>query len=410
MSELPSNGETVRPVRPPLKSCFIADLVPNQRVTTAFLVKHKEVRLRKSGEPFLSLVLGDRTGDMEAKMWDNVEQVQDTFSRDDFVKVRGAVLVFRNRPQFQVHRLRRLDASEIDFADYLPTSRRDVEAMYQELQDEVRSIRDPHLRVLLQAILDDESIAARLKRAPAAKSLHHAYFGGLLEHICSLVNLNRLVSQNYPQLDHDFVLAGIILHDLGKVFELSYDRTFAYTTEGQLLGHMVLVLDVLHEKLRHLPDFPPRLRIALEHMIISHHGRHEFGSPKLPMFPEALALHYLDDLDSKMQSMDSLLTREATLEGDWTSYNSSLERPLLKLDRWLHPPSPASAADEEIALATAAGAENSGSADNGSSIPNAQAKAPAESALLAATPSLTPVASLEAMAEQLQSAFRGGKA
>ncbi|HZT74452.1 MAG TPA: OB-fold nucleic acid binding domain-containing protein [Terriglobales bacterium] len=328
----------------PLKARFVEQLAPEERVTSAFLVKHKELRLKKDGEPYLSLILGDRTGDLEAKMWDGVAEVQNTFERDDFVKVRGVVGVFRDRLQLTIQKLRRLEEREISLADFLPTTGEDVEAMFAEVRGYAAACEEPHLRALLLAVLDDPAIAARFKRAPAAKSLHHAYFGGLLEHVRSLCRAARLIAQNYPGVDQDLLLAGIIWHDLGKIEELSYERSFAYTSEGQLLGHMVLALQMLHAKLAQLPDFPRPLQVALEHLIISHHGHYEFGSPKLPMFAEAVLLHFLDDLDSKMQAIAQQRRRDGLQPGHWTGYNASLERTILHLDRWLQPPAAAAPA------------------------------------------------------------------
>ncbi len=175
----------------------------------------------------------------------------------------------------------------------------------------------------------DAEIAERYRNAPAAKTLHHAYIGGLLDHVVSLFRSCDLLSRNYPQVNRDLLLTGAFLHDIGKIAELTYNRAFSYTTRGQLLGHMIIELEMLQAKLAKLPDFPAELKTLLEHMIISHHGQYDFGSPKLPMFPEALMLHYLDDLDSKMEAMRAHFEREAELEGPWTSYNASLGRPLL---------------------------------------------------------------------------------
>ena len=188
-----------------------------------------------------------------------------------------------------------------------------------------------------------------MRQAPAAKTLHHAYIGGLLEHILSLCRLAKLVLQNYPGLDEDLVIAGVLLHDLGKIYELSYARSFGYTSDGQLLGHMILEIEILHKKLADMPDFPRPLQTLLEHLIISHHGQYEFGSPKLPMFPEALLLHYIDDLDSKLQGMQTLIAKEAALEGDWTGFLPSLGRPLLKVSKFLeNAPEAAPAAETEL--------------------------------------------------------------
>ncbi|MBI4461080.1 MAG: phosphohydrolase, partial [Acidobacteria bacterium] len=195
-----------------MKELYISDLRPNEIVVSEFLVHTKEVRHKKTGEIYLSLFLADRTGEMEAKMWDNVDQVHETFERDDFIKVRGAVQLYQNRTQMTVHKLRRLEEHEVDLADFFPRSARDPEEMWRELQEVVSGIEKPHLRVLLEKILSNPEIAVRLKQAPAAKSLHHAYLGGLLEHILSLSRLTKLVAQNYPAIDRDLVLTGVVLH------------------------------------------------------------------------------------------------------------------------------------------------------------------------------------------------------
>ena len=318
-----------------MKETYVSDLRPNQVIVSDFLVQAKELRSKKTGGNYLSLALSDKTGEVEAKIWDNVELVEPTFARDDFVKVKGAVQLYQNRPQLTVHKLKRLEDREVDLADFFPRSARDPEEMWRELQEMVAAIGKPPLRALLERILADPAIVARLKLAPAAKSLHHAYLGGLLEHILSLCRLTKLVVQNYPGIDSDLVITGVVLHDLGKIYELSYTRSFTYTTEGQLLGHMILELEILHKALAGLPDFPRPLQTLLEHLIISHHGQYEFGSPKLPMFPEALLLHYLDDLDSKLQNMDSILKRDQALGGEWTRYLPSLGRPLLDTQKFL---------------------------------------------------------------------------
>jgi 3'-5' exoribonuclease len=183
----------------------------------------------------------------------------------------------------------------------------------------------------------DPEIAQAYRNAPAAKTLHHAYIGGLLDHVVSLFRSCDLICRNYPHVNRDLVLAGAFLHDVGKIHELTYNRSFSYTTRGQLLGHMVIELEMLRAKVALVPGFPAELTTLLEHLIISHHGQYEFGSPKLPMFPEALLLHYMDDLDSKMESMRAHFERESELESAWTSYNASLGRPLLNTAKFLAP-------------------------------------------------------------------------
>ena len=317
-----------------MKSPYVKELEANKNFTTSFLVRSKDIREKKTGEPYLSLGLCDRTGEIEAKMWDNVAEVMDTFERDDFVKVKGLIQIYHNRPQLTIHKMRRLDDQEIDFTDYFAASTRDPEEMWRELRSILAGMTEPHLRALVDAVLDDPEIASRYKKAPAAKQIHHAWLGGLLEHVLSLCRLCRFAAEHY-RVDVNLLMAGAILHDVGKVYELSYDRSFGYTTEGQLLGHMVIGLRIVADKLRNLADFPPHLRTLVEHMIVSHHGKLEFGSPKLPQFPEALLLHYLDDMDSKMECMRSLVEHDRQVDGLFTGYNVSLERTVLKKAKYM---------------------------------------------------------------------------
>src|SRR5208282_5946357 len=264
------------------------------------------------------------------------------------LKVKGLVNRYKQRFQLTIHKLRKLGESEIDFADYLPKTTKDVDQLWQTLAGYVATFQNPHLKELLQAFMADPAIAAAYRNAPAAKTLHHAYIGGLLDHVVSLCRSAELMCQNYPHINRDLLLTGVFLHDIGKIHELTYNRSFSYTTTGQLLGHMIIELEMLQAKLAVLPGFPDELKMLLEHMIISHHGQYEFGSPKLPMFPEALMLHYLDDLDSKMEAMRAHFQREADLEGPWTSYNASLGRPLLDSRKFMQgEEAPAEKATEE---------------------------------------------------------------
>ena len=318
-----------------MKSLYVRDLTPNQVVTTTFLVHTKDVRQKKSGEPYLSLLLADRTGEVDAKMWDNVAEVLDTFDRDDFVKVKGLLQVFHNRHQLTVHKMMRVDEGEVDFADYFPCSDRDADEMLAELREIVAGIANPHLGALLEAFLSDDAVMRMYRIAPAAKTVHHAYLSGLLEHVLSVCHLCKVIAPHYRDVDLDLLLAGAILHDIGKTSELVYERTFGYSTDGQLLGHIVIGLQMIRQKVAAIPDFPPKLRTLLEHMIVSHHGELEFGSPKVPLFPEALLLHHLDNLDSKMDCMRSAIARDRNIEGCWTAYNAPLDRAVLKKARYM---------------------------------------------------------------------------
>ena len=333
-----------------MKSPYIGNLTPNDVITGQFLVLSKEIRQKKTGEPYLYLHLSDRTGEMEAKMWDNVAEVMDTFDRDDFIKVKGLMQVYQNRSQFTVHRLRRLAEEEVDFTDYFPCSDRDPEEMFAELKGIIANLRNAHLRALLEIVFSDSRLTAKYKMVPAAKNIHHACRGGLIEHVLSLCTLSRLMASHYKDVDLDLLLTGAILHDIGKVEELSYARSFGYSADGQLLGHIVIGLRIVGAMCDRVPDFPPKLRTLIEHMIVSHHGELEFGSPKVPAFPEALLLHHLDNLDSKMDAMRTAFRRDRHLDGEFTGWIAALERVLLKKERFLEEHEPHSARESPLPI------------------------------------------------------------
>ena len=220
------------------------------------MVVSRQVKPKKSGEPYLALTLGDRSGHIEAKMWDNVEDAIDACDQDDFIKVKGLINKYKNRFQLTIHKLRRLGESEVDFADYLPKTSKDIGELWQTLAGYVASFKDPHLKALVEAFMADPEIAEAYRNAPAAKTLHHAFIGGLLEHVVSLFNSCDLMCRNYPQINRDLLLTGAFFHDIGKIHELTYNRSFSYTTRGQLLGHMIIELEMLQAKLPQVPGFP----------------------------------------------------------------------------------------------------------------------------------------------------------
>ena len=322
-----------------MKSLYVADLPQqeNQLITAFFLVQSKSVRSTREGKPYLALRLADRTGTVEARMWDEVAEVEPEFDQHDVVKVEANVEPYRNQLQLKIRRLRRARSDEVDLEDYLPHTTQDIEALYAELLEVARGVTNPHLRQLLLSVLEDAELGPRLKRAPGAKTLHHAYCGGLLEHVVSLCRLCRLAAQNYPEVDLDLLLTGAVLHDIGKVYELSYERSFDYTTEGNLLGHISMAQELLSRKMDAIEGFPERLRVLVQHLLLSHHGRLEFGSPVTPKVREAVLLHYLDDIDSKMEAIRAGLAAAETSErdGDWTEWNRALDRPLLRRERFL---------------------------------------------------------------------------
>ena len=323
-----------------MKSAFIADFQDGQTVATLFLVREKEIRTSaRTGKSWLRVALADRTGTIEAKMWDNYTGLLETFACEDIVRVRGRVKLYNNAKELTIEQI--LIAVETDYTldDFLPHTKHDVEKLFAQLREEVAGVKNAWLRKLLDSFVNDPECASKLKRAPAAMTMHHAYLGGLLEHIVSLCGLAKHVTEHYPEVDADLLLTGIVLHDIGKTQELSYSRAIGYTDEGQLLGHIVIGLGMVQRKIEAIPDFPKRLAALVEHLIVSHHGELEFGSPKVPATREAVLLHYLDDLDSKMAAMRETLGQTAADEM-WSTRNPALRRNLLNVQAYLSPGQP----------------------------------------------------------------------
>jgi 3'-5' exoribonuclease len=324
-----------------MKTPFVTDLGTEQTITTFFLVHEKEIRNTRAGKSFLRLALGDRSGTIEAVMWDQFEAPAKDISRDDIVKVNARVEIYRNKPQLTLQQLRLAKPEEVDLADFLPHTKEDVGKLWSELLEYANSISNPWLKKLVNGIVADPAIAARYKRAPAAKVMHHAYLGGLLEHVVGLCGLAKQVAAHYPELNADLLLTVAILHDVGKLEELCYDRAIGYTTEGQLLGHIVMEVETVSKAMDAIEGFPANLKTVVQHLLISHHGQYEFGSPKLPMIREALVFHYLDDMDSKMAAVRAALATDSG-EEEWSSYSAALGRKFLKLDSFLKGPGGAS--------------------------------------------------------------------
>lgn len=316
-----------------MKSAFVDQLQPDQTVTTFFLVAAKEARTgQKSGKPYLELDLCDRTGRITARIFDNVEILSNSFQQDEVVKIKGRVQMYNGRKQLVVDQIRTAREDEFELADFLPHTQFDINELYAKLRSIVSDVANPWLKRLLESVLDDPEIEPRIKRAPAGKFMHHAFIGGLLEHVVSLCELCRRVAPHYPEIDGDLLVTGAVLHDIGKIHELRYERAFEYSTEGMLLGHIVLELELVSRKMDAIEGFPPNLKTLVKHLIASHHGSYEFGSPVLPKFPEAVMLHYLDDLDSKMGAMRTTLNEPD--ENEWSAKNPSLGRPLLRVNRF----------------------------------------------------------------------------
>lgn len=317
-----------------IKTVFLGEIAryEGQTVTDFFAVAQKQFSRKRDGAAYLVLRLADRTGQCEARMWDNFEDCADTFEAGDVVKAQVDVSGWNGRPQLTIKRLRKALDGEYSLADFQPHTTLSIDELWARLNTFVDSFTDPFLQQLVRSFLDDEEIGSLLRSAPAAKYMHHAWIGGLLEHIVSLLGLCDRVLPHYPEVHRDLVLTAAILHDIGKLEELRWSLNFDYTLEGQLLGHITLGIAMIEKKAAAIPDFPPRLKLLVEHMVLSHHGKYEFGSPKLPMTPEAILFHYLDDLDAKMFSVRTELERTAQngrSADEMTDWVRALERPLL---------------------------------------------------------------------------------
>jgi 3'-5' exoribonuclease len=338
-----------------MKSYYVSGLQEGQAFSSLFLVREKEIRTSaRTGTSWLQLELADRTGSISAKMWDNFAAIEKTFERDDVVQVRARVKIYNGEKELTLEQIAPAQERDYDLADFLPHTKFDVEQLYSGLRAAVAGINNVWLKRLLASVVEDPFIAPKLKRAPAAMTMHHAYLGGLLEHIVSLLGLARAILAHYPELDPALLLTGVMLHDIGKIDELRYERGINYSTEGRLLGHIPIAVNLLRDKIRAIPDFPPPLAILVEHLILSHHGTHEFGSPSLPQIREAVALHYIDDLDSKMAAMRATLDSPAGADV-WTERNPSLRRALLRADKFLAGDVPSEAAPKPTDSKAAAG-------------------------------------------------------
>ena len=318
-----------------MKDFFIGDAAKfeNARVVSYFALASVQTREKRGGGgQYLALMLADKTGQMEGRMWEEFADAVATCNEGCYVKVQGQISKYQGRFQITLEKLRLAAESEVESADFMPATRFDVETMWAELRGYADAFANGDLKRLVFAFLDDEELATSYKTAPAAKRLHHAWLGGLLEHVVALVRVCRATAPFYPEVDPDLLVTGAILHDIGKVKELSWANSFSYTLEGQLVGHISIATRMLDEKVRGLGEFPERLRVLVEHMILSHHGKYEFGSPKLPMTPEAMLLSALDDLEAKFEAMRREfegLRSTGRRADELTEWVRSMERPLL---------------------------------------------------------------------------------
>ena len=312
-----------------MKETYIGDLKSGTSVNTTFMVRSKERKTARNGSAYLDLEFQDSTGTIKAKLWD-CDSFDQSFETDDVVRVTGGVENYQGNLQLSLRKVAKCREADVDLADYLPHSAQNSEKLLEALLQRVRQMSQGPLQTLLLNLLTDPDVARKYKTAPAAMTYHHAFIGGLIEHVSSLVRLGDRVCDHYPFLDRELILAGLLLHDIGKIEELNFTRGFSYTTRGQLVGHISMGVEMVRDRVREIPDFSPELWDRLQHIILAHHGRLEFGSPKEPMFMEALVVNYLDDIDSKLEAMLEQYEADKDRPGDFTARSRPLGRELLK--------------------------------------------------------------------------------
>ena len=314
---------------------YVNQLTHGDSVEEVFLVADKQLRANRQGNLYLQLELRDKTGSIGARLWNATEELARTFEPGDYLRIRGKTQVFQGSLQIILTHIDTIDGSRVEPEEFLPQSSQSVGKLMSRLREILLGMGNPHLRALVECFLIDDDFLRKFTLAPAGIKNHHAYQGGLVEHVVTLLNVADRIMGFYPEVDRDLLLTGIFLHDIGKIDELSYDRAFAYTDEGQLVGHLVMGVELLAEKVQRCAElmgepFPPELLLRLKHMIVSHHGSYEFGSPKLPMTLEAIALHLLDNLDAKIHAFSREIRDDPSRDSSWTPFQQSLGRRLFK--------------------------------------------------------------------------------
>jgi 3'-5' exoribonuclease len=308
----------------------ISALKEGDWVDGIFLVAAKQIMIAKNGGMYLSLKLADKTGEVDGKLWDNAEEVAGRFEKEDFIRVKGVAANYQGMMQVKMKTVEKVEDSKVDLANFLETSPRNIDEMIKDLSTVAAGVKNKYLNQLMIAFLADKAFMDAFRRVPAAKALHHNYIGGLLEHVVELIALALDVAKHFPGIDVDLLTVGAFLHDIGKVRELSVRKSIEYTTEGRLLGHISLGYEMLAEKIRVIPGFPDELTMLLKHIMLSHHGEYEFGSPKRPKIQEAIIVNYLDDLAAKISNFRATLKKENVEAGDWTYYSKMHDRYLYR--------------------------------------------------------------------------------
>jgi len=295
-----------------------------------FFVTEKNLAVSQKGSPYLNLRLRDKTGEIDGRVWENAIQFNRSFQKGDVIALRSRAVNYRNVMQLSISHIEKVDDSTIEPADYSPSTSFNIDDMYEELMTYVEGINNPHLQELLNTIFHDEEIRTAFKRAPAAKGLHHCYIGGLLEHTLSVTQLLDMAAQHYRNVNRDLIIAGGILHDIGKIYELSFAKMIDYTDRGRLVGHIVIGVEIVDQKIAALDNFPEQLALELRHILLSHHGVLEFGSPKRPKTLEAQLVNMIDDLDAKINAFQGFIDSSNDDESHWTPYHRLFERFIYK--------------------------------------------------------------------------------
>ena len=309
---------------------YIESLREGERINEVYLCKFKQAALTKAGKPYDNVILQDKTGTLDAKIWDPGSVGIDEFDAMDYVAVTGDITSFQGNLQLSIKRVRKVGEGEYDPKDYLPATDKNVDEMYAELMSFVNSVKNPYLSRLLHSFFDDADFAKAFKFHSAAKSVHHGFVGGLLEHTVSVTRNCDYFAQNYPFLNRDMLLTAAMFHDIGKLKELSTFPENDYTDAGQLWGHIMIGTEWIGEKIREIDGFPEVLANELKHCILAHHGELEYGSPKKPALVEALALSFADNLDAKMETVRELLNNVPDNNLTWQGYNRLLESNIRK--------------------------------------------------------------------------------
>ena len=312
------------------KNIYVQNIQPANRIEETFLVTEKNLVLSQKGSLYLSLRLRDKTGEVEGRVWERAAEISRTFQKGDVVLVRGRAVRYRDAIQLSIADMEKPDPADIDMTDYVSASRWNVDDMFKSLVEIAATVEDPFLKQLLDGVLADEEIAGLLKKAPAAKGMHHFYLGGLLEHTLSMTRILNHLAEHYDGVNRDLLITGGIFHDIGKIYELSSEGMIEYTDEGRLIGHIVLGLELVNRKMSLIPGFPEHLAMELRHILISHHGAVEYGSPKRPKTLEALMVYFADDLDAKVNAFQESISGTGEDESSWTPYHRLFDRYIYK--------------------------------------------------------------------------------